>query len=275
MVELSVQLPGGLLYDEQIFREAIFRPLCGEVEMALQEAACEQNNIPGYVTTVLARALANVGGIPSDTSVIRRLGIADRRYLMLRLAALLEGDLFWLEAECRDCHKRFDVRVARSELPVKKSGPGYPVVLVDIGRAELECRLPVGADQENIIHLQEQDALNYLLKTCITTVNGTKPADDFISSLTDTEIDRIEKAMEDVSPVVTLMLLTHCPECGKEQVVPVDPYILSGAGKDNFYHEIHTLAWTYHWSEQEILALPRERRRIYLRLIDRSRGMYD
>ena len=37
--------------------------------------------------------------------------------------------------------------------------------------------------------------------------------------------------------------------------------------------EVHRLAWHYHWSEAEILALPRHRRQQYLRLIDAARGM--
>ncbi len=38
------------------------------------------------------------------------------------------------------------------------------------------------------------------------------------------------------------------------------------------YREVHTLARYYHWSEVDILALSRERRRRYLALIDRALG---
>jgi hypothetical protein len=37
---------------------------------------------------------------------------------------------------------------------------------------------------------------------------------------------------------------------------------------------VHVLASTYHWSERQILGLPRSRRRLYLDLIDRSRGVH-
>ena len=37
--------------------------------------------------------------------------------------------------------------------------------------------------------------------------------------------------------------------------------------------DVHRLAWHYHWSEAEILALPRGRRAHYLALIDAARGM--
>ena len=43
---------------------------------------------------------------------------------------------------------------------------------------------------------------------------------------------------------------------------------------DSLDREVHTLAMQYHWSETDILSLPRERRRRYLRLIDRERGVH-
>jgi hypothetical protein len=39
------------------------------------------------------------------------------------------------------------------------------------------------------------------------------------------------------------------------------------------YDEVHALAWHYHWSEAEILALPRVRRQSYMSRVDRARGM--
>jgi len=42
----------------------------------------------------------------------------------------------------------------------------------------------------------------------------------------------------------------------------------------NIYTDIHTLAWYYHWGEEEILNMPRSRRQQYLALIDRARGLH-
>ncbi len=39
-------------------------------------------------------------------------------------------------------------------------------------------------------------------------------------------------------------------------------------GARQVVEEVHALAFHYHWAEQEILALPRSRRRRYLDLID-------
>ena len=53
----------------------------------------------------------------------------------------------------------------------------------------------------------------------------------------------------------------------------LDPYVCLGAADGGLFLDIHILASVYHWSEREILAMPRERRRLYLSLVDRSRGM--
>ena len=37
--------------------------------------------------------------------------------------------------------------------------------------------------------------------------------------------------------------------------------------RDLLYREVHYLAYHYHWSEQEILALSREKRRTYLAIL--------
>jgi hypothetical protein len=42
---------------------------------------------------------------------------------------------------------------------------------------------------------------------------------------------------------------------------------------DELLDQIHRLAANYHWSEQEILALPKQRRTAYLRRLDRERGV--
>ncbi|MGH7392800.1 MAG: DUF6760 family protein [Candidatus Rokuibacteriota bacterium] len=36
---------------------------------------------------------------------------------------------------------------------------------------------------------------------------------------------------------------------------------------ETLYRDVHALAWHYHWSEREILTLPREKRRRYLGLL--------
>ena len=274
MAKFSVQLPGGFLHKNRLLRQAVFCPICGEMELVFQEAGKKKDSRPRYVTGVLAAALDNIAGIQAEPSVINRLCVADRQYLMLQIASMLEGDLFWMSSACSSCKSDFDICVRRSDLPVKEAGQGYPFATIKLDGAEITCRIPVGKDQEKIERLSDDDALHLLLEHCVEAVNDNAPEKGFVDSLTQADISRIEDVLEDISPSVATRLLTRCPECDAEQVIELDPYALPVTETDNFYQEIHTLAMAYHWSEQDILSLPRSRRRTYLDLIDRSRGMY-
>jgi len=64
-----------------------------------------------------------------------------------------------------------------------------------------------------------------------------------------------------------------CPECGTARAVDLDPYGALRHRPDTLLLQVHRLAWHYHWSEAEILALPRPRRLRYLQLIDQARGL--
>jgi len=76
-----------------------------------------------------------------------------------------------------------------------------------------------------------------------------------------------------VAPEVAQAALAACPACGASNEIAVDPYLVLAASPEELFVEVHLLASAYHWSEAEILALPRARRQLYLRLIDRARGM--
>ncbi len=68
-----------------------------------------------------------------------------------------------------------------------------------------------------------------------------------------------------------LDLEVHCPECGEVFGFPFHPpgFFIRRlrASLPLLYEDVHTLASHYHWSEAEILSLPREKRLMYLEII--------
>ena len=277
MTATCVELPGGLWHEGRLSRKAVFRPLDGRLELAVLELADRERrngNCPRFVTETLAVAVESIEGVAVDEGVTSSLCVADRQFLMLRLAALLEGSRLWLSFPCAECTASFDILLDRNSLPVKGAGAGFPVIQLEVLGNEVTFRVPNGSDQERIVFLSDEDALRKLLELCLLAVNGAAPPPDFADAMTDAEIGLIETALEEVSPVLSTRLLVNCPECRTEQVVSFNPYFLAGTNRNNFFQEIHALASAYHWSEREILALPKERRALYLRLIERSRGMY-
>jgi hypothetical protein len=255
-------LPGGIVRDGERRRRFTFRPVDGALEVALAEAVAAPS-MPAAVTSALAAALADLGGEPATAETVRSLAVGDRQFLVRQLSAHLGRDRVWLTAGCGSCGEAFDFEVAQAELPVKEAGAGYPYAEVDMPRARLRLRIPTGADQEAIADLDDEQAARCLVERCLLA--GT-PEDDEALALA-------EAAVESASPEVALAVLAICPGCGTSNEVAVDPYLLLMAAPQDLFLEIHRLASSYHWSEGEILALPRSRRQIYLRLIDQARGL--
>jgi len=79
--------------------------------------------------------------------------------------------------------------------------------------------------------------------------------------------------MDDASPAIVTEVQAGCPHCGKDNRVELNPYSALNRSENRLLTEIHQIALHYHWSERDILMLPRARRSAYLRLIDRTRGM--
>lgn len=269
---LEVILPGGLPENGCIERQARFRPLTGRIEQALIEFGRGLDR-PGYVTAVLGSALDSIGNQPADAGRVADLCVADRQYLMLRLAAMLDGEQMWLNVGCGHCDALFDVDILRCDLPVKEAGQGFPLVTLRVKEWAIDARVPTGADQERIGDQSEEEAMKQLLQNCIRSVNGEPPGNEFINNLFEPDIEAIDEALDEVSPAVCNQLLVTCPECGREQNAQLDHYALAGMDGNFFYDEVHTLASHYHWSEAEILDMPQARRRLYLGMINRSANM--
>lgn len=260
-------LPGGLLRGGELRRDYAFAPLTGEVELALAEAGRGGGSLPRRVTAVLSAALAELAGGPATPEEVRSLCVADRQYLMRQLGARLGPAELWLSAGCAECGAAFDLPVRPAELPVKPAGAGFPVAVVSTeAGGEARFRVPTGADQEAVAGLADPDEARRLLaRRCRLEPSGL--------DLAEGDLEKVEEALERVSPELTLRVGVACPECGAANEVYIDPYRCLGAIGDDLFGEIHALASVYHWSEREILGMPRERRHLYLRMVERSRGV--
>src|SRR5262249_1848363 len=137
---------------------------------------------------------------------------------------------------------------------------------------EVAFRLPTGEDQEVIGRIIEEDgakALALLLARCIRRLGSLcDPGPEVIHRLSPLTRAEIERHMEESAPQVDLTLAAHCLECDREFAVPFDLLgFFLGECKTSrglLYREVHYLAYHYHWSEKEILALSREKRRKYI-----------
>lgn len=273
-IEQTVELPGGILFDGKLRRDVIFKPLTGYIEKKIEEIRNTENDPVSYVSRVLMNSLKSIAGKTPEYDVVNSLSVVDRQFLMLQLAIVLDGENIWLQPKCKQCNARYDVKINRKELPVETSKDSYPYANVSIAEKEIKLRIPQGKDQFGLLNLSTKQIVYSLLKSCIETVNKHQPGDEFIRCLTNSDIEAIESALDKISPAICTQLSAVCPECASREEIQLNPYMLARTSDETLFNDIHYIASHYHWSEQAILDLPRERRQHYLRLIDAHHGIY-
>ena len=276
-----MRLPAGLLLQGRLHREFRFGPLTGKAEMALAECASEGGSVPVRVTSALFATLASVGGQRPSRALVQRLFVADRQFLMRQLAIQLGLDSLWLTPRCSRCGVAFDISVTLSALPAKPAGPGFPYAPARTSQGTFRVHAPNGEDQEAIVNVDDPAAARRCLAgRCIVERledderrrSTGQPAVD-VSALSEEDLSAIDTALESVCPELAVGARAVCPECDAVQEVPVDPYLCLRRSPSEIYLDVHVLASAYHWSEPQILALPRSRRKRYLSLVDGDRGM--
>jgi hypothetical protein len=299
-------LPGGVFREGVRRRDFAFRPVDGSLEAVLAEAA-EADTVPEAVTASLVAALAELGGSPPGERAVWDLAVGDRQYLARQLAIHLDHDPLWSTVVCGACDGPFDVEIRQADLPVKEAGETFPFAEVGCER----LRVPTGADQEAVAQLADEEGAATLLVRCRAN-GGSHSGSDGGSSRggserdgsdhggsddggsddggsdhggsdhgagdggeirgPDVDLAAVEEALELAAPEVALAVLARCPLCDAENEVAVDPYAGLLVADRGVFDEVHRLASVYHWSETDILALTRDRRQRYLRLVDRAGG---
>ncbi|MGD9157540.1 MAG: hypothetical protein PVG39_03970 [Desulfobacteraceae bacterium] len=288
MNSITCTLPGGYVdKNGKVHRNAELAPLSGHEEELL---AGSRNAPMTLVTSILSRCVNCIGSInPVTEEVARNLLVADRQYLLLKLREATFGEQVRANIFCPwpDCGKKIDIDFLIKDIPVREStekGPAYNMELSPEAALTEEngneyrkiiFRLPNGGDQESISSLLSENealALSMLLKCCILSIGPVKnPGSELISYLSPLARMEIEKRMIEVSPMVDMTMGVICPECNREFAVPFDlqDFFFGElrTSKDLLYREIHYLAYHYHWSEREILEMPREKRRKYIEVL--------
>ncbi|MDJ0807048.1 MAG: hypothetical protein QNJ78_09465 [Gammaproteobacteria bacterium] len=267
-----MELPGGLLVDGRLRRDYRFKPVTGELERVLAESGLYTETLPEQVTRILTASLQQVAGQPVDVDRVRALSAGDRQFLILQLEALIDTGPRWITAHCGGCAEPIQFQIEPGNLPIKAAGQGYPQTSITLSIGEMDLRAPNGGDEE-FTSIQDADQgtlLHGLLARLLSELG--RPVDP--QSLSGEDMEVIDQTLDEMSPQAALTASIECPHCRLSQEVAIDPYACIIQETGTLDEEIHTLAFHYHWSERDILQLPRGRRARYLQLIDRSLGKY-
>lgn len=279
-------LPGGF-WDTHgaLHREVELTALSGREE----ELLADRNvGAAALVTAVLARCVRRLGPWqPVSEDLIRGLLVGDRQYLLMKLRQITFGDRVEALVRCPwpDCGEAVDIDFFVSQVPLKEAQARSRLCTLDLSEtaaaesalgagASVCFRLPTGADQELLSPLlarNEAEALTALLSRCVEQINAAAADPEVVQRLSPAARLEIERAMQAAAPGVELTMDAKCPHCQRSFAAPFDvqDFILGEArgNRDLLMREIHYLAYHYHWSEQDILSMPRERRRAYIDIL--------
>lgn len=251
-IQLRPGLPGG--------RWACVRSLFGHDEALIDGTS------PLEATVLLDRLLVETPGTSVGPGRAWDLAISDRDRLLATIYMQCFGDRIESCVPCRDCDRAFDLSFSLRGLidnlynreGLSTTGPDEQGIytLAD-GR---RFRLPTAADQRNVLGLEAEPAITALLERCV--VEGDPGADP----------ETLQAAMDEVGPILDVDFEVTCPECGTGQGVRFDiqTYLLRALAHEKLFltREVHRIATVYGWGLQEILNLPRDDRRTYVRLIE-------
>ena len=270
---VEVRLPGGVVVDGARRTDARLRRLNGHDQEALLALAGAPAARAGRV--LLDRCLGSIGGRAAAGDAVGGLAVGDREALLWQLRLVSLGDRLAAVVECRHCHEKLDVDLRVGDL----LQPAYPEwgdsFTEDFAGRRVWFRLPTVADHEAVLDVARADgelAARSLLGRCVVAVDG-HPA-------TDGELVAVGPAVEErvaaLDPQAETVLDIHCPHCGASTAHALDAaeFLVEELTRTGRYlfQEVHTLAWYYHWGEDEILGLTVDKRRRYLELIQDSMG---
>jgi hypothetical protein len=260
-------LPGGLILDDdRRLTRVELRPLTGFEE----EWIAGHPDAPSaeIATHLLSACVVRLDDATTSRDLVQRLLVGDRDYVILQLRRITLGDRIQAVFACPACGAKLDVTFSTDAIPVERRPQEVGVYDLSLDCTEgcprtVRFRLPRGADQECVASLDADTAVRVLLERCVQDDGGTP--------LSDRERDAVIAAMDQLAPKVEVELELACTECAHCFVESFDTSAFffgeMRMGGEQFVREIHWLALYYHWSEEQILALTRARRRKYLSIL--------
>jgi len=202
---------------------------------------------------------------------IMNLCIGEIDAFLLQLYRSMFGNRLECTVSCPACSAILDLTLTVDNLLIG-NGSGKDTYQLKYGEPPtvIYFRLPARKDFLSL-HEEPHDTLRKLLvERCVLYAeqNGEKilPV-----PLTNETIDAVSKAMSREDPQAEIILNMQCSECRQEWQTIFDIidffWQKINAEAKTLITEIHLLAQAYGWTEAEILALSRERRKLYIELV--------
>jgi len=245
---------------------------------------------PHLITEILQSCMTEINGHALERSFFWKLTIGKRIEFLLMIS-MIGSEYFSFTERCTtlNCKKQMEVSLAIAELinmqlKTDDDNSSDDKIAVRINDQDVFIRKPTGQDQLEWLSssfTNEYDAILAIIKSLllivdengsITTSNNYYPR----SSISKESIDIFNSALMEADPLVNFHLSIVCPYCGKEDDYHIDleeqALAIMQDTQNKLFEQVHRLAQSYHWNEQEILTLAPWKRLRYLSLIEKEEG---
>lgn len=240
--------------------------MTGHDELLVQDAvAAGQPRV--VVTTRLLGACLEDGG--EDRALALTVGRRETLLLELRRGAF--GERIEAVVSCPRCNETLDLDLvtaellaaapdasARVEMELEAEGAGWRAVM----------RPVTGADQTAALGAAEPT--DFLLKRCVSSLTRGDGVSWPLDELSPGMAAALDNAMRRLDPMAEIRLELVCPACRHGFSAPFDAagqlFAELAAEADQLLREVMAIGRACHWSECQILGLPRPRRRAYAAL---------
>jgi hypothetical protein len=224
----------------------------------------------GTVTALLASCVTDERGRAIDVDEAWDWTLNERLHALIAVR-LASGDAsVEVHAVCGDCGEAMEAAIDLRALPSDPAAPRF--VWRDENGVDVTLRLPRGRDVQR--WTREGVRSPEMLAASLVDAVAGEPV-GATARVPASWLPALDEAFEAHDPLTALRLHTACPACGRETSIACDleRLLVSDFARvqSNMLAEVSRLASVFHWSEAEILALPRWRRARYLRQIDGER----
>ncbi|HEX3765605.1 MAG TPA: hypothetical protein VHW23_43215 [Kofleriaceae bacterium] len=264
-------------------RTAVLTPATGYGELA----GAEEPNPFRAALALLSQCVQELGpfrGPEIDMALLGQLLAVDRDYLLVHLNRLTFGDVRYQTVHCpqASCGHRLDVRFALSGAELPELAPSVATeaggTLELPGGRVVRFRLPRAADQVELHGVPPPDLEAAFLRRCVRD-GGDEGRQvrcaELMAMPAQVRADVVRRIVA-ASPEMDLAVPLACVECGRPFRFVFDPVraLLAElkASRGELLRQVHRLARSYHWSQSEILGLPRSLRHEYLELVQEEAG---
>ena len=166
--------------------------------------------------------------------------------------------------------QRFDVPVTIHSFPLPRPPDDYPVFKGNVGDQPVTLRVLNGEIEEKLSAIEDEAvALQALIDYAVDWGDQKAPPE-----LGREALDQIEQQLEEGSPAIADEVISQCPYCGTDVKLTLS-FISGLLEQESVLQDIHQIAMHYHWSQEAITALPRRRRKQYIKMINAALGMED